>query len=77
MGQGRTVLTIAHRLSTVVDADVIVVLEDGEIVERGRHDELLATPGRYAAMWYGQQADEDSAARRGSGAGHPPLPGAR
>ncbi len=59
MGRGRTVLTIAHRLSTVVDADVIVVLEDGQVVERGRHDALLAAGGRYAAMWHRQQAEED------------------
>lgn len=51
MGQGRTVITIAHRLSTVVDADRIVVLEAGEIVEQGTHDALLARGGRYAQMW--------------------------
>jgi ATP-binding cassette subfamily B protein len=59
MGQGRSVITIAHRLSTVVDADQIIVLEQGEIVERGTHDELLARPGRYAAMWARQMSGED------------------
>ncbi len=47
----RTTLVIAHRLSTVVDADEILVLDDGVIVERGSHDALLARGGTYAAMW--------------------------
>ncbi|KPQ07202.1 MAG: ATP-binding cassette, subfamily B, bacterial [Rhodobacteraceae bacterium HLUCCA12] len=57
MGQGRTVITIAHRLSTVVDADRIVVLDSGEIVEEGTHEALLARRGRYAAMWTRQASD--------------------
>jgi ATP-binding cassette subfamily B protein len=61
MGEGRTVITIAHRLSTVVDADRIVVLEEGEIVEQGTHDALLARGGRYAAMWARQGHDEAAA----------------
>ncbi|MCO4840088.1 MAG: ABC transporter ATP-binding protein/permease [Rhodobacteraceae bacterium] len=59
MGQGRSVITIAHRLSTVVDADKIVVLEDGHLVEQGTHDELLELGARYSSMWHRQLADED------------------
>jgi len=51
----RTTLVIAHRLSTVVDADEILVLEQGCVIERGRHDSLLAAEGRYAGMWRKQQ----------------------
>jgi ABC-type transport system involved in Fe-S cluster assembly fused permease/ATPase subunit len=57
---GRTTVVIAHRLSTVVDANQILVLEAGRIVERGRHAELLAEGGRYAAMWAKQQQVEEA-----------------
>ncbi len=58
----RTTLVIAHRLSTVVDADEILVLDDGCIVERGTHPALLARGGTYAAMWERQQRAADELA---------------
>ncbi|MEM6467776.1 MAG: ATP-binding cassette domain-containing protein, partial [Pseudomonadota bacterium] len=62
MGEGRSVITIAHRLSTVVDADRIVVLEKGEVVEEGTHAALLERDGRYATMWHRQLNDDEDAA---------------
>ncbi len=66
VSQDRTTLVIAHRLSTVIEADEILVLEDGRAVERGRHGELLARGGRYAAMWARQQeaAEKEGEAKR-------------
>jgi len=49
--KGRTIFVIAHRLSTIRKADQILVIEDGEIVERGTHDELIKTEGRYYQLY--------------------------
>jgi ATP-binding cassette subfamily B protein len=76
VARGRTTLVIAHRLSTIVGADMILVLDDGVIVERGTHQELLAHGGLYASMWNRQReaakarellaevGDEDAAPNR-------------
>jgi ATP-binding cassette, subfamily B, heavy metal transporter len=61
VSRNRTSLVIAHRLSTVIDADEILVLDHGKIIERGRHSELLALNGHYASMWNKQR--EAAAAR--------------
>ncbi len=61
IARSRTSLIIAHRLSTVVEADEILVMEGGRIVERGRHPELLEKNGVYAHMWALQQQAEDHA----------------
>jgi ATP-binding cassette subfamily B protein len=59
VSRGRTTLVIAHRLSTVIGADEIIVLDKGLIVERGNHESLLGQGGVYAAMWNRQrEADQ-------------------
>ena len=61
--KGRTTVVVAHRLSTIIHADQILVLKNGSITERGRHEELLAADGIYASMWQEQQrAAEDMGA---------------
>jgi ATP-binding cassette subfamily B protein len=69
-GRGRTTLVIAHRLSTVVDADRILVLDDGRVVEQGRHADLIAKGGLYAAMWDLQAAE--AGAGEATGSAHAP-----
>jgi ATP-binding cassette subfamily B protein len=58
VAQNKTTLVIAHRLSTVVDAHEILVMDAGQILERGTHAQLLALQGRYASMWALQQSGE-------------------
>lgn len=58
-GKGRTVIVIAHRLSTVAQCDRIIVLEDGGVAESGSHDALLALGGRYAELWSRQAAERE------------------
>jgi ATP-binding cassette subfamily B protein len=63
VSKGRTSLVIAHRLSTIVGADEIIVLDQGEIVERGTHAMLLAKNGLYASMWNRQREAEEARER--------------
>jgi ATP-binding cassette subfamily B protein len=62
ISEGRTTLVIAHRLSTVMDADQILVLQQGRIVERGTHNQLLEAQGEYARMWALQQQQAEAEA---------------
>lgn len=63
--KGRTSFVIAHRLSTIVDADIILVVKDGKIIERGRHQELLARHGYYHALFTRQYVELGMASERG------------
>ena len=58
--KGRTTLVIAHRLSTIMHADCILVVENGLVVESGRHDELLRKGGRYASFYRLQLREQSS-----------------
>jgi ATP-binding cassette subfamily B protein len=57
--KGRTTIVITHRLSAVADADLILVLDEGRLVEQGRHADLLAAQGTYARLWESQKLDEE------------------
>ncbi|HWV97454.1 MAG TPA: metal ABC transporter permease, partial [Xanthobacteraceae bacterium] len=63
VSRDRTTLVIAHRLSTIVGADDIIVLDRGQIVERGTHADLLASNGLYASMWNRQREAEQARER--------------
>ena len=69
IAEHRTTLVIAHRLSTVIDADQILVMEAGRIIERGSHRKLLERGAVYARMWALQQEEEAKQAIE------PPVPG--
>ena len=60
--RGRTTIAVAHRLSTIANADIIIVLDNGKIVERGSHSELVAGDGVYASLWRRQTSGEETAA---------------
>ena len=75
VSRGRTTLVIAHRLSTVIDADEILVLEAGRVIERGHHADLLAARGAYAALWTRQQEASQASTGASDGGGPAPLSG--
>jgi len=58
MLEGRTSFIIAHRLSTIVRSDIILVVEDGKIVERGTHSELLSAVGHYSVLYKAMRLEE-------------------
>ena len=63
MSKGRTTIVIAHRLSTMIAADEIIVLKDGQIAERGTHADLLRERGLYASMWDRQREASEAEER--------------
>jgi ATP-binding cassette, subfamily B, heavy metal transporter len=75
VSRGRTTLVIAHRLSTVVNADEIIVLDKGLIAERGTHRQLLKQKGIYAAMWNRQRevAEAEETLKRAAAAEEPSV----
>ena len=60
MMQGRTSFIVAHRLSTIQSADVILVMNNGQVIEQGRHGELLRQNGFYAKLYYSQFSNENN-----------------
>jgi ATP-binding cassette subfamily B protein len=73
VSKNRTTLVIAHRLSTIIDADEILVLDEGQIIERGRHADLVARGGAYAAMWNRQKQAADARERLQAVEGDPEI----
>ena len=73
VAEGHTALIIAHRLSTVVDADEIAVIEDGSVVERGTHQGLLAKQGRYSQLWLAQQSTDSGETQDQGGDDNAPI----
>jgi ATP-binding cassette subfamily B protein len=73
VSEGHTALIIAHRLSTVVDADEIAVIEDGSVVERGTHQGLLAKQGRYSQLWLAQQSTDSGETQDQGGDDNAPI----
>lgn len=59
LGKARTSIFIAHRLRTIIEADLIIVLQDGAVVEQGKHGELMKMEGLYYSMWQQQALLED------------------
>jgi ATP-binding cassette subfamily B protein len=74
VSKNRTTLVIAHRLSTIIDADEILVLDRGQIIERGRHADLVARGGAYAAMWNRQKEAAEVRERLQAVEGDPEIP---
>ncbi len=77
VSRGSTTMVIAHRLSTVVDADLILFIENGEIVERGSHLQLLTMAGKYAQLWLRQQRHGDEEEEDETAEGLPETPSAQ